>query len=49
VVEKGEAVRAGLYHGEKPDWDMRADVDDWMKWVRKPLGMTRGRLSRASP
>ena len=39
VVEKGEAVRAGLYNGETPDWDMRADLDDWMKWVRKPLGM----------
>ncbi len=40
VVENGEAVRAGLYNGETPDWDMRADEKDWMKWVEKPLGMT---------
>ena len=40
VVEKGTAVSAGLYNGEKPTWDMRASQDDWMKWVTKPLGMT---------
>ena len=40
VVEKGKAVSAGLYNGETPDWDMRADKEDWMSWVEKPLGMT---------
>lgn len=40
VVEKGKAVSAGLYNGETPDWDMRASEGDWMKWVKKPLGMT---------
>ena len=39
-VENGEAISAGLYNGEKPDWDMRASKDNWMKWVEKPLGMT---------
>ena len=39
-VENGEAVSAGLYNGEAPDWDMRASRDNWMKWVEKPLGMT---------
>lgn len=38
-VENGEAVSAGLYDGEAPNWDMRASKDDWMKWVAKPLGM----------
>jgi len=39
IVENGEAVRAGLYGGEVPDWDMRADAKDWYKWVEKPLSM----------
>lgn len=40
VVENGEAVRAGLYNGEEPNWDMRADRKNWEKWMQKPLGMT---------
>jgi len=39
VVENGEAVRAGLYDGESPDWDMRASEKDWGKWADKPLNM----------
>lgn len=39
VVENGECVRAGTYAGEEPNWDMRADTKDWMKWVAKGLGM----------
>jgi putative sterol carrier protein len=39
VVENGECVRAGSYAGEAPDWDMRADRKDWMKWVANGLGM----------
>jgi putative sterol carrier protein len=40
VVENGVAVSAGLYNGETPDWDMRADKENWDKWTTKPLGMT---------
>lgn len=40
VVEKGKCVSAGDYNGETPDWDMRADRKDWMKWVAKGIGMT---------
>ena len=40
VVENGECVQAGSYAGEQPNWDMRADRKDWMKWVEKGLGMT---------
>ena len=40
IVENGEAVKAGLYNGETPNWDMRASKNDWLKWVEKPLGMT---------
>lgn len=39
VVENGECVRAGAYNGETPDWDMRADRKDWLKWTKEPLGM----------
>ena len=39
VVEKGKAVRAGLYDGEEADWDMRADEKNWNKWAEKPLNM----------
>lgn len=39
VVENGECVRAGDFGDEAPDWDMRADKKDWMKWVEKGLGM----------
>jgi len=40
VVENGIAISAGLYQGEKADWDMRADQENWDKWTKKPLGMT---------
>lgn len=40
IVENGECVRAGSYDGETPDWDMRADRKDWMKWVNKGIGLT---------
>jgi len=39
VVENGVCVRAGTWNGEKADWDMRADMDDWLKWVKKGIGM----------
>jgi putative sterol carrier protein len=39
VVEKGVCVRAGDWGGEKADWDMRADMKDWLKWVEKGIGM----------
>jgi putative sterol carrier protein len=39
VVENGEAVSAGLFNGEDANWDMRADKANWMKWLKKPLGM----------
>lgn len=39
IVENGECVRAGSYNDEAPDWDMRADKKNWLKWIEKPLGM----------
>ncbi|KOR31712.1 SCP-2 sterol transfer family protein [Achromatium sp. WMS3] len=39
VVENGECVRAGTYNGEDPNWDMRADRADWLKWTENGVGM----------
>lgn len=39
VVENGVCVRAGSWIDESADWDMRAKLDDWLKWVRKGIGM----------
>ena len=39
IVEKGVCVSAGDYNGETPDWDMRANQKDWLKWVNKGIGM----------
>ena len=41
VVENGECVRAGAWSPSDPpaNWDMRADLKDWLKWVEKGIGM----------
>lgn len=39
VVENGICTSAGAWNGESPDWDMRADLKDWLKWVEKGIGM----------
>jgi putative sterol carrier protein len=48
VVENGECVRAGAWNAEEPNWDMRADRKDWLKWIDKPLGMTSMGMAYAS-
>ncbi len=39
VVEKGICTRAGDYAGEDVNWDMRADKENWLKWIATPLTM----------
>ncbi len=39
-VAKGQAVAAGPYQGQPVNWDIRASVDQWMKWISSPPGMT---------
>jgi hypothetical protein len=39
VVEDGICTSAGAWSNESPDWDMRADLKDWLKWVEKGIGM----------
>jgi len=36
---EGICTRAGDWDGEAPDWDMRASMADWLKWVEKGIGM----------
>lgn len=39
VVENGECVSAGEWSNESLDWDLRADLADWLKWIQKGIGM----------
>ena len=41
IVENGVCVRAGAWSEGEPaaNWDMRADLNDWLKWVKKGIGM----------
>jgi len=48
VVEEGVCVRAGDWDGETPDWDMRADPNNWRKWVTKGIGMAGMGMAYAS-
>ncbi len=38
-VENGRAVAAGRYEGEPLNWDLRANADNWKKWIDKGIGM----------
>ena len=48
VVEEGVCVSAGDWDGETPDWDMRADPNNWRKWVTKGIGMAGMGMAYAS-
>ena len=39
VVENGVCVRAGAWSDEALDWDIRANTADWLKWIKKGIGM----------
>ncbi len=39
TVENGRVVRAGPYNGEALNWDLRANRENWQKWVEKGIGM----------
>ncbi len=39
VIEKGKAVSAAPYDSQDYDWDLRANRDNWLKWLNKPPGM----------
>lgn len=39
TIENGKAVSAGAYNGENLNWDLRANKDNWEKWLKKGIGM----------
>jgi hypothetical protein len=38
-VEHGKVIEAGPYSGQDLSWDLRADQDNWQKWLSKEMGM----------
>lgn len=40
-IVNGKIIAAGLYNGESVDWDLRADPQNWEKWVTKGFGLTK--------
>jgi putative sterol carrier protein len=41
IVENGVCVDAGAWSATSPapNWDMRADPKDWLKWIENGIGM----------
>lgn len=39
IIKDGRAVEAGLYQGQNLNWDLRADRQNWEKWVKNGLNM----------
>ncbi|AFY78149.1 hypothetical protein Ple7327_2898 [Pleurocapsa sp. PCC 7327] len=39
IVKEGRAVEAGIYKGQELNWDLRADLKDWEKWLKNGLNM----------
>ncbi len=38
-VKNGHALSAGAYSDQSLNWDLRADPDDWQKWLQQGLNM----------
>lgn len=41
AIINGKIVNASLYNNEAIDWDLRADLHNWEKWVSKGFGLTK--------
>lgn len=39
VVENGRVAKSGAYADEALNWDLRADAEQWRKWMEKGVGM----------
>lgn len=39
VVTQGKVTLAGEFDGEELNWDLRADPDDWIYWLKNPPGL----------
>ncbi len=40
-IVNGKIISASLYKNEDIDWDLRADPQNWEKWVTKGFGLTK--------
>lgn len=40
VVVRGVAEQAGYYDGRELDWDLRADMADWIKWLAQGFDLS---------
>ncbi len=41
VIHDGRIVNASLYHNEAVDWDLRANKENWQKWIKTGFGLTK--------
>jgi hypothetical protein len=39
TIQDGRVVSTGAYTGQKLNWDLRADRDQWQQWLNKGLNM----------
>ncbi len=37
----GHIISASLYQNEEIDWDLRADIGNWEKWLTQGFGLTK--------
>jgi hypothetical protein len=40
-VSRGQVVHTGVWDGLSCNWDLRADLASWEKWIRKGFGLQR--------
>jgi hypothetical protein len=43
-IQNGKVAKAGLYdpaHSPKPDWDLRAALEQWETWKKEGLGLAK--------
>jgi hypothetical protein len=40
-VSGGQVVETGLWNGEPLNWDLRADLASWEKWIKNGFGLQR--------
>lgn len=41
VIVDGSIKKAGEYHNEPLDWDLRADKKNWQMWIESGFGLTK--------
>ncbi|GMR20737.1 MAG: hypothetical protein BMS9Abin36_1333 [Gammaproteobacteria bacterium] len=39
IVENGKVTVAGEYTSQKPNWDLRADLEHWQRWIMGGFGL----------